>query len=92
VEKNNLPTVHNSKTRGHHTYPAYNREKDMVDVAPNDNTGSASSSGSVDHIMIGNVEQDEMEVAVFGVIIDTMTLSGADHFPMMMDFSINGEE
>ena len=88
VEKNDLASLYTTKTRGHHTYPAYNEAKESVQPAPNDNTGTASSDKSVDHIMITNVDEGEMDIFVFGVVIDDNTLSGADHFPMYMDFSI----
>ena len=41
--------------------------------------------------MIGNVDEGELDIYVFGVVIDECSKSGADHFPMYMDFSINSK-
>ena len=90
VEKNGLATVYTSKTRGHHTYPAFNEEAGLTLPASGDNTGTAGSDKSVDHIMLANVEEGELTVGIFALIIDDCTMSGADHFPMVMDFTING--
>jgi endonuclease/exonuclease/phosphatase family metal-dependent hydrolase len=92
VEKNNLASIYTSKTRGHHTYPVEDAEKGIVQPAPDDNTGTSTSEYSVDHIMIYNVDPGEMEIFVFGVIIDECSMSGADHFPMLFDFSIHTDQ
>ena len=89
VEKNNLATVYTSKTRGHHTYPTMDTEKGCVQPAPEDNTGTMGSDKSVDHIMIANADEGEIEIGIFAVIIDECSMSGADHFPMVIDFSLH---
>ena len=89
VEKNNLATVYTSKTRGHHTYPAMDEEKGFVQPGPNDNTGLYGSDLSIDHIMITNADEGEMSIGIFGVVIDECSMSGADHFPMVIDFTLD---
>lgn len=86
VRRDGIASVYVSHAGGHHTYPAYDEKAGLTLPAKNDNTGTFYSDRSVDHIMIKNNEK--MDVAVFGVVIDDCTMSGSDHFPMYMDFSI----
>jgi endonuclease/exonuclease/phosphatase family metal-dependent hydrolase len=92
VEKNNLASLYTSKFRGHHTYPVEDEEKGIIQPAPDDNTGDYNASYSVDHVMINNVDPGEMEIFVFGVLVDECSMSGADHFPMLFDFSIHTDQ
>ena len=64
-------------------------EKGCVQPAPEDNTGTMGSDKSVDHIMIANADEGEIEIGIFAVIIDECSMSGADHFPMVIDFSLH---
>ena len=84
--KNGVATVYASQVMGHHTYPAYNEEAELTLPAENDNTGKYGPERSVDHIMLQN--EEGVSVAVLGVVIDDCSMSGADHFPIFMDFSI----
>ena len=86
VQRNGVATVYASQVMGHHTYPAYNEEAELTLPAENDNTGKYGPERSVDHIMLQN--EEGVSVAVIGVVIDDCSMSGADHFPIFMDFSI----
>ena len=90
VEKNNLATVYTSKEQSYHRpYPEMDKDKGCVQPTKDDDYGKMTSATSVDHIMLTNVKEGELDIYVFGVVIDECTLSGADHFPLIMDFSIN---
>ena len=73
-----------SITRTHHTYPLYNPELDLELVAPDDNT--CESLECIDHIMMTNA--DNVEVNVYGVVVDHCSQSGSDHYPIFADFNL----
>lgn len=73
-----------SITRTHHTYPLYNPELDLELVAPDDNTGESLSC--IDHIMMTNAEN--VEVNVYGVVVDECSQSGSDHYPIFADVNL----
>ena len=41
---------------------------------------------AVDHILLKN--GDNIQLNVYGVVVDNCTLSGSDHFPAFIDFSV----
>ena len=73
-----------SITRTHHTYPLYFKELDLELIDPNDNT--RESLECIDHIMMTNA--DNVEVNVYGVVVDECSMSGSDHYPIFADVNL----
>ena len=85
IEKNNLATEFTSKVKTYHRpYPVLNETLNLMWPGENDKI-EILPSGSVDHILIKNA--DDVEVRVYGVIVDDYTISGGDHFPIFADVS-----
>lgn len=74
-----------SITKTHHgPYPLYNPELDLELPDVNDNTGEGLEC--IDHIMMTNA--DNVEVNVYGVVVDECSMSGSDHYPIFADFNL----
>ena len=73
-----------STARTYHTYPLYNPDLDLELVAPDDNT--CEDLNTIDHIMMTN--GDNVEVNVYGVVIDECSMSGSDHYPIFADVNL----
>ena len=54
----------------------------MID--PADNTGE--SLEVIDHIMMTN--SDNVEVNVYGVVVDECSMAGSDHYPIFADINL----
>ena len=91
VERNDLASLYTSKTKAHHRpYPAVKNEYEkLVWPTADDDTGTFDASESVDHILLHNHKKETVSITVFGTVVDHCTLSGADHFPIYVDFSIS---
>ena len=88
VQLENLPTVYNSPAKSAHgPYPEVDPTYKIVVPAAGDNSGKLDKHSNIDHIMVKNHES--MEITVFGVVIDDMSITNADHFPIFFDFSID---
>ena len=89
VERENLASLYTSKIRAHHSYPAVNSTYGLIWPVADDNTGTIDSSDSVDHILIHDHKKETVNITVFGTVVDHCSMSGADHFPIFIDFSIS---
>lgn len=89
VERSNFATNYTSHLKAHHPYPVKDSDKGFVVEDVNNATPSiiATPEASVDHILIGNGGKEKLSASVYGVVIDEMSLAGADHYPIFMDFS-----
>ena len=88
VQLEDLPTLYNSPAKSSHgPYPEFDPTYKIVVPAAGDNSGSVDKNSNIDHIMVKNHES--MEITVFGVVIDDMSITNADHFPIFFDFSID---
>ncbi|MBQ9087049.1 MAG: hypothetical protein IJY47_07685 [Clostridia bacterium] len=86
IEKNNLATEYTSKLKSYHRdYPAYKSSLGLMWPAEKDDTG-VNPSASVDHIMMKNASS--VAISVYGVVADDYTMSGGDHYPIFVDFTI----
>ena len=89
VQLDKLASVYTSPATSHHTYPVYDQDTKLVVPDKGDTAGATNASNNIDHIMVKNHEN--MEINVFGVVVDEMSKSGADHLPIFMDFSITSK-
>ena len=89
VERSNFATNYTSKIRAHHPYPVMDSEKGFVVEDKNNTTPSIlpNPEQSVDHILLGNGGKEKLKASVYGIVVDEMSLAGADHYPIFMDFS-----
>ena len=71
----------------HQPYPVYDADYKLTVPAKGNALNTTSTGNMIDHIMIKN--HDAMEIFVFGTVVDEMALSGADHLPIFIDFSLN---
>lgn len=82
-----------SVVRAHHGYPV-NTAMSSMDLTnlltPNEKVLITSSNGSnsVDHIMLDSLEN--VTLKVYGVVVDNCTESAGDHFPVFIDFDVEG--
>lgn len=79
-----------SYLKAHHRYPMFLGFRDMPEFSrmyPITSGIVEDNSGSVDHILVNKSESFDLKV--FGVVVDDLTLSASDHFPIFVDFSIN---
>lgn len=89
IERNDLPTDYNSKVKSYHRdYPVYDWTLGFYRPADNDDSGMIAPDESVDHIVLANAELADVNFNVYGVIVDECTISGSDHFPIMLDFTL----
>lgn len=89
IERNDLATKHTSKIKSYHRdYPVYDKTLGFFRPADNDDTGMIAPEQSVDHIVYGNAELADANFYVYGVIADECAISGSDHFPIMLDFTL----
>jgi hypothetical protein len=84
LEADGVAKEFTSVTRTHHTYPLYFKELDLELIDPNDNT--SESLECIDHIMMTN--SDNVEVNVYGVVVDECSMSGSDHYPIFADVNL----
>ena len=78
-----------SKIRPHHDYPRYAilDNLDFNGMYPPISDEIVKDFGTaVDHILLKN--GDNIQLNVYGVVVDNCTLSGSDHFPAFIDFSV----
>ena len=89
VERSNLATDYTSVIRAHHPYPVMDIERFFVVEDKNNTTPSIMNRPdlSVDHILLGNGGKEKLKASVYGIVVDEMSLAGADHYPIFMDFS-----
>ena len=87
VQRDKLASIYTSPATSHHSpYPEYNGDYKLVVPGIGDTSGATNVDNNIDHIMVKN--HDTMDITVYGVVIDTMSITNADHFPIFMDFSI----
>ena len=90
ISEKNLPTLHNSDCRTDHTDPVYDKKKEMLVVATYDTSGMPGGyKRSVDHIFLANEDSKQVDITVYGVILDDVSRIASDHFPIYVDFSIS---
>lgn len=87
-EAKDVASVFSSDVMGHHAYPSYwiNVDNPKLNIMMSAAETETDFGKSVDHIMLKNA--DNVEIKVYGVVVDDCTLSGGDHFPMFIDFSM----
>ena len=92
VVQGKLASEYTANIRAHHRpYPVFNKELGLMWPGVNedgskDDTGMYDATQSVDHIMVKN--DYPVSIEVFGTVADEYTISGGDHFPIFIDFSI----
>ena len=87
VEKNNMAEEFTSKLKSYHRpYPVFNDTYGLMWAGAEDDSGAKTPEVSVDHIMVKN--DYPVTIDVYGVVVDDYTISGGDHFPIFVDFSI----
>lgn len=74
-----------SDTNTHKSYPQY--DSDLGLMRPNAN--AVKDPDSIDRILMTNAS--DVELNVFGVVVDDCTLSASDHLPIFIDFSVSSE-
>ena len=68
-------------TRSHHPYPNLNTATGLI--LPTAGASVAVDGNNIDHILLLN--GGNAELRLFGCVVDEMTLSGSDHFPVFAD-------
>lgn len=91
LQDHKLATVHTSGLRTAHGYPTFDEESDRMVPGENDerkvsNVGKEKNQNSIDQILVTGHES--VTVGVFEVVVDDLTLSSSDHFPIFTDFTI----
>ena len=90
ISEKNLPTLHNSNCQTSHTDPVYDKNKEMLVSATYDDSGMPGGySRSVDHIFLANEDSAQVDITVYGVVLDDVSRIASDHFPIYVDFSIS---
>lgn len=85
-----LATEHTTQVNTMHTAPVYNETKELVWPSSTDNAGlPGGSDSSVDHIFLTNEDSKQVDISVFGVIVDECSRSASDHLPIFVDFSLS---
>lgn len=91
LQDNALGTVHTSNYETMHGYP--NFDSALCMMTPGLNTAASigriqqkENKNSIDQIF--SINGENVEISVFGVVVDDMTLSGSDHLPTFSDFTI----
>ncbi len=88
VERNKLASLYTTDTiRAHHPAPIEG-ENGFVTEDKSKESIIYRPDQSVDHIVLGKGTPDRLDITVYGIIVDELTLAGSDHFPIYMDFSI----
>jgi endonuclease/exonuclease/phosphatase family metal-dependent hydrolase len=90
VQREKLGSIYNSVATSHHTYPEFDQTYKICVPAAGDTAGATNIDNNIDHIMVKNHET--MNITVYGVVIDDMSISSADHLPIFIDFSITPTE
>ena len=87
VHIRDLTKKYSSVTNSVNSYPVYNSVLFMMQ--PGGNAGNdPHGNNSFDQIFLAN---GDVTISVYGVVVDECTLSGSDHFPIFVDFTINKE-
>lgn len=87
VVQGKLASEYTANIQAHHRpYPVFNQNLGLMWPAEGDDTGVNNDTLSVDHIMVKN--DYPVSIEVFGTVADPYTISGGDHFPIFIDFSI----
>jgi exonuclease III len=87
VVQSKLADEYTANIQAHHRpYPVFNKDLGLMGPGPDDDTGKGDATLSVDHIMVKN--DRPVSIEVFGTVADNYTISGGDHFPIFIDFSI----
>lgn len=90
VDGKNIATEYTSPFFTAHGYPDFNSDLRIMTPGANGESNvhkvvQTTNSNSIDQIFVTNHE--DVEIGVFGVLVDDLTLSSSDHLPIFTDFS-----
>ena len=91
LQDHKLATVHTSGLRTSHGYPTFDEESGRMTPGENDERKVSTvkqdkNQNSIDQILVTG--HGSVTFGVFEVVVDDLTLSASDHFPIFTDFSI----